>query len=296
MTKREALAHAGLGRMASLPTVWTDVLGAAVLGGGSLVMARLLPVLVATSLIHIGGSALMQAYDRRAPRSSMRSLRQLGLLLIPLGIAVVAVQAITSFTPGDSGLAAIGAAVALGAATVTRSAWHRGDPLIPLVSALARVLVWLLAALATAHALTGPVIAASLAVASYVGGIAVLARQHLRADLTSAWPVALLAIPFMYAMPAREGGFLASVLYMALLAWVVWGIVLLGVRRHGTARRGVERLVAAIALLDALLVARAGQDRIALGMLLCFASSVLVARAARFGAEQRGRARRVARS
>jgi 4-hydroxybenzoate polyprenyltransferase len=296
MTTREALAHAGLGRVASLPTVWTDVLGAAVLGGGSLAMARLLPVLGATSLIHIGGAALMQADDRRAARSSARSLRQLGSLLIPLGIAMVVVQAVTTFPTDGGGIAAIGAAVALGAATVTRAAWHRRDPLIPLVSALARVLVWFLAALATAHTLAGPVIAAALAVASYVGGIAVLARQDLRADLTSAWPVALLAVPFLYAMPAREGSFLASTLYMALLAWVVWGIVLLGVRRHGTARRGIERLVAAIALFDALLVARAGQDRVALGMLLCFASSMLVARAARLSAEHRGRARRMARS
>jgi 4-hydroxybenzoate polyprenyltransferase len=173
VTARTALR---LGRISNLPTVWTNVLAAAVLAGATGSRVALLGLALACSCFYVGGMFLNDAFDReidartrpeRPIPAGIVDAREVflgGFGLLGIGMALTAVMA-AAFGDGTVG-AGLASAAGLAGAIVLYDVWHKANPLAPLLMGLCRVLVYV----TTAATLTGSVPAAVLG-----GGVALLA-------------------------------------------------------------------------------------------------------------------------
>jgi hypothetical protein len=114
-----------------------------------------------------------------------------------------------------------------------------------------------------------PRITSSISLASRADGLtgrtsgvvraeAVDPRSRIAGRWGRLWPLAFLAVPFVFGAPLLASWGLTTAVYVALLAVVVHAIRLL--RGHAPDRfpRAIMMLIAGISLLDALLVGRAG--------------------------------------
>jgi len=253
-----------LGRVSNLPTVWTNVMAAAVLAGVPVASLDVLALAVACSLFYVGGMFLNDAFDREfdarvrperpipSGATSAATVFACGFGLLGAGLlAVVGVAGVTG--------PAVTAALALAGTIVTYDAWHKNNPYAPILMGVCRVLVYV----TTAAALTGgvpvAVVAGSVVLLSYLIGLTYVARQENLTEVAHLWPVMLLALPFLWRLPTAWVGGSSSLLYLGFLGWVVLGVSHLGWRERLDVPRAVVSLIAGIALLDGLLIAGAGK-------------------------------------
>ena len=133
-----------------------------------------------------------------------------------LAAGVVLVAVVTA----GGGRAAAGAALLLAGVITAYDAWHKANPLSPVVMGLCRVLVYVTAALAVAGRVGPAVAGGSLVLLCYLIGLTYVAKQENLTELRHLWPLAFLAAPFVYAWPAFSGRGAVAVLYLGFLAWV----------------------------------------------------------------------------
>lgn len=168
-----------LGRVSNLPTVWTNVLAGLALSGASRPDLTL-PLAGALSLFYVGGMYLNDAFDHRwdaqhRPERPIPSGEISAPAVFAAGFALLAV--------GLAVLAAIGTAAALGGIAlavliVFYDAYHKQNPLAPLVMGLCRVAVYAIAALAAAGRVPTPVIIGSAVLLAYLVALSALARRE----------------------------------------------------------------------------------------------------------------------
>lgn len=273
-----------LGRVSNLPTIWTNTLAGAALSGAAAGPVQLALLALAFSLLYTGGMYLNDAFDRdidrrERPERPIPSGRvgagqvfRIGYALLAAGVVVVAVGA---RGPGDGGIGAVGAGVLLACVITAYDAWHKANPLSPVVMGLCRVLVYVTAALAVSGRVGPAVTGGAVVLLGYLIGLTYAAKQENLAAVQNLWPLALLAAPFAYAAPTLLAGGAGALLYLGFLAWVVFAVSLLLRPGHRDIRRAVVSLIAGISLLDALLIAGAGDTVLAawavLGFLLTLA-------------------------
>jgi 4-hydroxybenzoate polyprenyltransferase len=149
-------------------------------------------------------------------------------------------------------------------------AWHKANPLSPVVMGLCRVLVYVTAALAVAGRIGAPVWGGAAVLLCYLIGLTYVAKQENLTELGHVWPLAFLAAPFLYAWPTLLAPPAGTILYLAFLAWVAYSVA--GLVRPGRRdiRRAVVSLIAGISLLDAVLIAGAGDPAHAVWAVLGF--------------------------
>ena len=262
-----------LGRISNLPTVWTNVLAGMLLAGGPLVPGTLGVLIVALSMFYVGGMYLNDAFDREfdartrpgrpipSGQISATAVFTIGFALLGGGVALLLVPALGSpvlnWTPVASG-------VALGGVITYYDVTHKRDPLSPLVMGFCRVLTYLTAALAVAGALPLPVLLGALVLLCYLIGLTYVAKQETLAEYRNAWPLAFLAAPFVYTLPALARGPVGAALWIGFLAWVLYAISFLVRRGRVNIPRAVISFIAGISLLDGLLIAHAGYPDVAL--------------------------------
>jgi hypothetical protein len=250
-----------LGRVSNLPTVWTNVLAGTVLAGAEWRNWKTAAVLVAMSLFYVGGMYLNDYFDRSV------DARERPERPIPAGeIAAEAVAAggfglllagIVVLLPLGTGAALAGVLLAL--AIVGYDAFHKGNPLAPLVMGLCRALVYAGAAAAALGSVDGTVLVAALVLLAYVAGLTYAARQESLDQVGNLWPLVLLAAPLVLALPAVSQGPIALAIYLVLVGWTAYGVVLLARRPFaGAVSRAVALFIAGISLVDAALMAGAG--------------------------------------
>ena len=250
-----------LGRVSNLPTVWTNVLAGAVLGGGDWRSWRLGLMLVAMSSFYVGGMYLNDYFDRaidareRPERPipsghiSANTVAAIGFALVAAGFAATAAM----------GPAAAAMAALLAISIVAYDLHHKANPFAPVVMGACRALIYG----ATATALSGGVsifvAVAAVAVAAYVAGLTYAARQESLDKIGNLWPLALLAAPMLVAIGVFRQGAGAVAVYLVLAAWIAAAVYLLA-RRPGTGAvsRAVGWLIAGISLCDAAILASTG--------------------------------------
>lgn len=258
---RRLHGHLSLARISNSPTVVTNVLaGAALAGGGGV---RVLLLAAALVLFYTAGMYLNDLLDLKIDRRE-RPERPLPSGLIPLPEA----WAVTAGLFGVGGqllLLAGGAAFASGlvlaALIVLYDAWHKTNPLSPVVMAATRALVYVTAGAAFLPQLTPSLLTWAALLALYVAGLTYVAKTGSRRGTAHFWPVrfwpvALVAAPAVYAL---LGGFGWGPALLALLfaAWVGHSLTFV----YGPKRDiggAVGRLIAGISLLDALVLGAAG--------------------------------------
>jgi 4-hydroxybenzoate polyprenyltransferase len=256
-----------LGRVSNLPTVWTNVLAAAVLAGAPPAGIALPLTALACSLFYTGGMFLNDAFDRefdarvrpeRPIPSGLVSATQVfaaGFAQLAAGVLLIALVA--RHTVGTTG-GAVTAGLALAALIVLYDVWHKQNPFGPLVMGLCRVLVYLTTVVTLTGAVPWAVLGGAGVLLAYLMGLTYVARQENLAEVRQRWPVALLAAPFVVGVPLLFAGGVATLLYLGFLGWVVFSVSHLGWRARLDVPRAVVSLIAGVSLLDAVLIAGHG--------------------------------------
>lgn len=277
-----------LGRVSNLPTVWTNTLAGAVLAGGTLGDARLPPLLVALSLFYVGGMFLNDAFDREFDARHRRdrpipsgqvaatTVFRAGFGLLAAGLALLAW--VGYGVAGGTGWPPVAAGVALGLCIVFYDAYHKQNPLSPVVMGLCRMLVYVVAAAAIASEPPRAVFAMGLLLLAYLVGLTYTAKQEHLDRLGNLWPVACLALPLLWGAWTARTGATVAVPWLLLGAWVAYAVSFLRRRRAGDVPRAVGYLLAGICLWDALVIAGAGQPAVALLAVAGFALTLVLQR------------------
>ena len=262
-----------LGRVSNLPTVWTNTATGIVLAGGAVGSPATLPLLVALSLFYVGGMYLNDAFDARIDAIerperpipsrviSARAVFAAGFAMLALGLGLLVwtgygLAAGTGIWPGLAGLA-------LGGAIVLYDWYHKDNPLSPALMGLCRVLVYLTAGLAFAAPPPAILWLAALLLLCYLIGLTYVAKQENLGEVRNLWPLLFLAAPLIYALLSATVSLTSGVLFVLFAIWVGVALWFLRRRQLGDVPRAVVRLIAGIALLDAVLIAAAGASGVA---------------------------------
>lgn len=273
------IALVRLARVSNLPTVWSNVLAASVLAGG-LASPSLALVLIAMSALYAGGMILNDAFDREidARERPERPLPAGDLTpatawTVGLGLLVLGVGLLATF-----GVRSASAALALAAAILIYDAWHKGYAFAPVVMGACRALVYIATVLAAGAALSGPALAAAIALLGYVAGLSLVARGVGVQSLVPHWPVLLLILPIAVALLTGQSDPLSLLMAGGAAAVIVLAVSGL---RSGTAdrrERSVGLLIAGIALVDGTVSAAHGNAALALVCVGLFAMTLALQR------------------
>jgi 4-hydroxybenzoate polyprenyltransferase len=250
-----------LGRISNVPTVWTNVLAGSVLAGGEARADRIALIMIAMTTFYVGGMYLNDFFDRavdarerpgrpiHAGGIRAGTVSWIGFGLLATGIALMIPFGLVAATWG----------ALLAAVIVLYDVWHKGNAFSPLVMGLCRALVYIGTGVAVSGSVSHAIIAGAIALASHVAGIAYAAKQESLDRVGNLWPLALLALPLLIALPALFSGWTVVVALLLLLAADALAVRML-VRRPipGAVPSAVSRLIAAICLVDALAIALAG--------------------------------------
>ncbi len=273
-----AVAWLRLGRVSNVPTVWTNTLAAVALSGETFVSWPLVVSMAVMSIFYVSGMVLNDAFDARydavhrpqRPIPSNVVSRRAALIVGFSGLgAGVGSMTWLAWSLGHAALRTTGWACLLGAAIVGYDAYHKDNPLSPVVMGACRALVYCVVASAVSGELPAPVLVVALLQWCYVVGLTYAAKQEDLVRPRSMWPVLFVVAaplwvgaslsPWGPPMPlgTSEDPALVRLLVAAMVCSLVWGLMPLRrtQRRVGVA---VGRLIAGIAVLDAMAIATTG--------------------------------------
>ncbi len=252
-----------LGRVSNLPTVWTNCLAGLMLARGSADAAGLLPLLLALSSFYVGGMFLNDAFDYQFDRKfrperpipagkiSRREVWVVGFGMLILGEALLSVAA--TLEPRSAGAQTLILGLLLALLIVYYNYSHKRSSLSPLVMALCRALIYLIAASLAAPLLISQVPVGATMLIGYLAGLTYLAKQENFAEIGNLWPLVFLSAPFIYTSPLLLQLNSFTLIYLIFMGWVIYSLSFL----RGTKRsipRAVINLIAGISLLDAVLI------------------------------------------
>lgn len=260
-----------LGRVSNLPTVWTNCVAGAALSGAVLEVPVLLVLAAALSCFYTGGMFLNDAFDHRYDRKSRPGRPipsgQAGLFEVyAVGFGFLALGQLGLYAASvlQSGprLESLGIGVILGVLIVYYDYRHKTDPHSPVVMAVCRGLIYLIAASVAAGSLSGQAWAGGLVLMSYVAGLTYLAAQEDLNRVKALWPALLLLAPLAFGLQAAVRGPFHPALFPLLalfLLWTLWSGSYLSVPRRNVPR-AVTGLIAGISLVDGVLIASVSSE------------------------------------
>lgn len=248
-----------LGRISNLPTVWTNVIAGSVIAGGAR-PDQLALILSAMTAFYVGGMYLNDFFDRAADARdrpgrpidageiTARAVSVIGFGLLATGVALMI----------PFGFAAAACGTLLAATIVLYDIWHKGNALSPVVMGLCRALVYISACVAVTGALSAAALIGAVALAAHVAGITYAAKQEGLNRVGNLWPLLMLAVPLLAALPAATAWPVLAALVLLLAADARAVRLLAGRPVPGAVPLAVSSLIAAICLVDAVAVASAG--------------------------------------
>lgn len=250
-----------LGRVSNLPTVWSNCLAGWLLSGGGASSHFALLLFAATSL-YIGGMYLNDAFDaqfdrRHRPERPIPSgaVRAGTVWMLGIGFLVVGLACLSGF-----GKATMILTLLLLVAILVYDAVHKIFALSPVVMALCRFFLVLVAASLGRDGVTGLAIWSALVLAAYVVGLSYLARAESTSSALRQWPSLLLAAPLVLAFIVNQGEPLlrAMLLMVVLTVWMLRCLRFTLWSPQRNVGRTVGGLLAGIPLLDLLAVWEGG--------------------------------------
>ncbi len=255
-----------LARISNTPTVVSNTVAGAVLAATAAEAGTVAVVALAMALFYTAGMILNDVADLEVDRRE-RPERPLPSGAVSRSAAIAAVASL--FVAGEALLLVEGvepflAGLGLVALIVLYDAWHKDNPLSPVLMGACRALVYFVAAFAVVGGVPTEVGAAAAVLLIYVVGLTQVAKAE-GGSLLSAWPLAAVLAAVGYWV-----GWVSSVwfvlLLVAFLAWVVRALWLVRVPRRIGA--GVVSLIAGMSLYDALAVASVEGSLAAVGVCL----------------------------
>ena len=276
-----------LGRVSNLPTVWSNALAGSILSGAEFSYAFSAALAGVLSLYYVGGMYLNDAFDRhsdareRPERPIVAGLVSAGAVFAlgfcMLGLGVLLTWWLGAGSPRPE--RALVSGIVLAALIVLYDAYHKQNPLSPLVMGLCRVMVYATAAYAAAGTAPTAVWLGALALLSHLIGLTYAAKQENLASFTGVWPLAFFFVPIAYGVILCLSHPPAFGFLLLYSLWLGYSLYLLMPSRRRSIPGAVVRLIAGISLLDALLLAAAGATELAL---VALALGVLTRLAQRF--------------
>jgi 4-hydroxybenzoate polyprenyltransferase len=261
-----------LGRVSNLPTVWTNALAGIVLAGGALRPAELILLFAAVSLAYVGGMFLNDAFDaeidsRQRPDRPIPAGRVTRQAVITAGSAMLAGSVLglglIGFATGTGLWAGLAGTVLAG--LILFYDWHhKANPLSPVVMGLCRVMVYVAAGVCVTHPLPASLWIGAALLLCHLIGLTYAAKQENLADPGNLWPLVFLAAPLVYGLALLADRPAVALFWVALAASVLASLAFLRRRGPGDIPRAVATLIAAISLLDALLIAGHGRAGLAI--------------------------------
>jgi hypothetical protein len=261
-----ARAWLELARVSNTPTTVSDTVAGAVLVSAAAGAGPVAVVAVAMALFYTAGMILNDVMDLEVDRRE-RPERPLPSGRVSRAAAVAAVAAL--FAVGELLLVLEGwepavAGLGLIAVIVSYDAWHKGNALSPLLMAACRAMVYVVAGLAVAGALNAELWGAAALMLAYVVGLTQVAKAE-GGGIAARWPVVAVLAPAAYWAKELPDPAVA-LLIVAFLVWAGYALWLV-LARHRIGP-GVVRLIAGIAVYDALVVAGAGGSAVAVAVCL----------------------------
>jgi len=250
-----------LGRVSNLPTVTSNTLAAIALSGSRAGWPAIATVCVAMSLLYVAGMFLNDAFDRDVdaverpdrpiPAGQVTAIAvfMAGFALLAGGVLAIAGLALAT----GAGWAPVGSVLVLAGLIVFYDMHHKRNRLAPFVMGMCRVCVYTTAALATSAPLCRELLVGCGALLAYLIGLTYVARQENLSRVTNLWPLLFLGVPFAITAPPHHHGPFAFAIYVLFALWTLRSLLLI---RRREIRQAVTSLIAGIALLDALFVAR----------------------------------------
>jgi hypothetical protein len=266
-------AWLGLARISNTPTTVSNTVAGAVLVDAAAPAGPVAVVAVAVALFYTAGMILNDVFDVKLDRR-VRPERPLpsGRVSLPAAVTAVIVLLVAGelllllegWRPALAGLGLIGL-------IVLYDAWHKGNPLSPVLMGACRAAVYVIAGLAVAAGLNAELWGAAAVLLVYLVGLTQVAKAE-GGGVAARWPVVAVLIPAIYW--AKELPDLAvALLIVAFLLWAGYALWL--VLSQHLIGAGVVRLIAGIAIYDALVVAGAGGSATALVVCLAaFAATI----------------------
>jgi 4-hydroxybenzoate polyprenyltransferase len=250
-----------LGRISNVPTVWTNVLAGSIIAGGAGHSDGIALIAIAMTAFYVGGMYLndffdraIDARDRPGRPIDAGEIRASSVMLIGFGLLAVGIALMIAF-----GLGAILCGFLLAGVIVLYDVWHKANRLSPVVMGLCRALVYIGTGIAVAGGISNATIIGAVALACHVAGITYAAKQESLDRVGNLWPLVLLAVPLIAALPVLFDGRTTIAAFVLLLAADAAAIRLLARRPSpGAVPLAVSGLIAAICLVDALAIAAAG--------------------------------------
>ena len=261
-----------VGRVSNLPTVWTNVLAAAILAGSTFdkpwVWAG---TLLALSLMYLGGMFLNDAFDADWDQKnnntrpivtgdiSLSTVWRVGIALMVLAVVLMALL-YTVANQNQQGLSAYygllgGCALAL--TIVAYNLWHKQFAHSAFIMGACRLGVYLIAALLLAQ-INLIVVLAALSLLFYIAGLTYLARHELQNRLARLWPLVLLFSPVILTLVVGELQPFYWLYLLGFIAWVISRLALVLMTDKPNVKACIGGLLAAIPLLDGLMLASVG--------------------------------------
>jgi 4-hydroxybenzoate polyprenyltransferase len=248
-----------IGRVSNLPTIATQAAAAFAIAAVAVPLVEVALVAAALAAAYVAGMFLNDAYDRdidarqRPDRPipaglvDAREVFAVGAGLLVLGVALLV---LVGMRRGHTGDAVVGS-LALGAAILVYDAWHKGNPIAPLLMGLCRALVYVAVGLALSGSVSSLAAFGAAAMLAYVAGLSEVSRSE-RAPwhamvLLGAAPIVLLI------------GCVRAPVAIAITCALA-GIVVMAIRRSraGEPERATVLLLAGLSFVDASLLAAHG--------------------------------------
>lgn len=238
--------------------MWSNCLAGWWLGGGG--NTGSLPLLIlGITVLYLGGMFLNDAFDaefdrQHRPERPIPSGKISSALVWRLGFGMLLFgNGLLCFLGVKAGI--LGGLLAL--TILFYDAVHKSLACSPLIMGLCRCLVYPCAAAVGAQGVNGYAIWGGLALGAYVVGLSFVARRESFRGRPPSWPLALVAVPVLWAMVVNSGIYreAAALVALVLTIWVLLAIRPTYFAASPNVGRSVSRLLAGIVLVDWLAVA-----------------------------------------
>jgi hypothetical protein len=246
-----------LGRVSNLPTVWSNCLAGWILGGTGPVYG-LAWVCAGATLLYVAGMYFNDAFDATFDRQH-RPERP-----IPSGAITLTAVWQWGFVWLCGGLACLWHlgttpaifATLLSATIIIYDAVHKIFAFSPILMAVCRFFLLLLAASVASAGVTGLAVWSALVLAAYIIGLSFIAQRESTHMALRYWPVLFLLMPVVLASIVNTGPFQRAVLVLifVLILWIVRSLRFAFWSAQPNIGRAVSGLLAGIVLVDALAV------------------------------------------
>lgn len=275
--RRRAGAHLSLARISNAPTVVSNMLAGVALASvvAPVTVSGTVLLAVAMVLYYTAGMYLNDLFDlaidrRERPERPLPS----GRVSKSEALAVtVLLFSIGTFILSLLGTAPLVSGLVLVALIVVYDAWHKTNPLSPVLMAGTRMLVYVTAFVTFAPVVTFSLLLWTPLLGLYIVGLTYIAKTET-SSLTGYWPAALLFLPAMVgALTLPWSGFW---LPLALALWVTYSVSFVYLTRD--VGRAIGQLIAGVSLLDALVILLFGTFGGVVWALVAFALTLFLQR------------------